>query len=379
MRVWAASPLPASVGADAVAWNDQIWLADPAPDFSRCETVRVLVHELAHICQQRAGRRLADLPAAPIAVGDAGDRLEAEADACAAAFLAGRPCPPLTADRQPFLRRVLSIVPNSAKLTFQFGQAKPAAALPIVNGKPLIVAHLTAGFGGVNTISPAVFWTGKAAVTSKVSNPAELKTLRFAFIQFQRIDTQILTFVGRTPADGQIDIRPAPSPNPALDSFLAFTPFTNANVVPIKLGVAEATMADHPAFKGSAMLVNNQTQANNFLFEMTDSRTFFTIFTAQEVATRKLQHLAHHSWELVYRFRLIWRSGTPQIFSNTSSLKPGPAKAGAPTDAAVAALLANPQPPFANDVTVRALQAAVAGRVDGAIRTNTQVPPDFFL
>jgi hypothetical protein len=378
VRVSVASPLPASVDADAVAWNDQIWLADPAPDFSRRETVRVLVHELAHIGQQRAGRRLADLPAAPVAVGDPRDRLEAEADACAAAFFAGRPCPPLTADRQPFLRRVLSITPNSAKLTFNFGQAKPAAALPLLKNKRFIVAHLTAGFTDANTIAPAITWTGKALVTSKVSNPAELTTLRFGFIQIQRVDKLTLTYVGRTPADGEADIKVAPSPNPALDSFAAFSPFMNAKIIPVKAGVAEATAADHPGFEGLAILANTQTGANNFLFEMTDARTFFTVFTAQDVATKKFQHLAHHSWELIYKFRLIWRNGTPQIFSNSSSLKPAPAKAGAPTDAAVAALLANPKPPFATDAYAKAMGTAIATRNDSATRT-TSVPSDFFL
>src|SRR5438270_13040252 len=79
VRLSSDAGLPRWAGAEAIAWNEQIWLADPAPDFSSARTLGVLAHELAHICQQRAA---AARPPVPLWVGTADDRLGAEADAC---------------------------------------------------------------------------------------------------------------------------------------------------------------------------------------------------------------------------------------------------------------------------------------------------------
>ncbi len=55
---------------------------------------------------------------------------------------------------------------------------------------------------------------------SAVSDPAELRTLRFKFIQFQRVDALNASFLGRSPMDGQVDINAFGliTINPALDS-----------------------------------------------------------------------------------------------------------------------------------------------------------------
>jgi hypothetical protein len=380
VRLRAGSPLPLSVGAQAVAWNDQIWLADPEPDFSSRATVRVLTHELAHICQQRAAPAR---QAFPVRIGDANDPLEAEADACARAFLLGRRCPELTADPAPALRRVLSIVPGSAKIpVIDFGRARPDIDLRLNGGG--VVCHLTNGYTDRNTISDALFWQGEAAVRSGVSDPAELRSLRFGFIQFMRIDALICTYLGQNPAAGEISVNAfgAVTRRLNLDSAAPFTPFMSEIELPVSRGIARATAGDHPALKAPAQLLNRATQANNFLWEVLDRRRFWTVLTAQERATGAFRYLANHSWDLVYRFQLIWSGGKPQRFANSSLLtRVDLVTAGPPSDPDLAALLSAPRSPFANDVIQQAMvAAALAGpptRVDSTTRL-TQAPPNFY-
>jgi hypothetical protein len=385
LRLWTGSALPRLLGADAITWNEQIWLADAAPDFSSPRTVGMLAHELAHVCQQRnAGR-----PARPLWVGRADDRLEAEAHACAAAFFSGSQCPTLTADTSPALRRVLSIVPGSAKLTFDFGSQKPTSDIGIDGaGTRLFVGHLPKGFTDINTISDALFWKGEAQVRSAVSDPAELRTLRFGFIQFCRFDAMNFTYIGRTPSDGEVDINPfgALAATLALDSSAApgTNPFMSDIDLAVSRGVAPATAGDHPAIRAPVQVVNRATSALNFLFEVIDRRRFFTVLSAQERGTAKFQHLANHSWDLAYRFKLVWRGGNPVVSLNSSDLTPlGPVAPGPPTDSALAALLASPSPPFANDLARAALTSAAAGglptREDLNTRRAVSVPADFFL
>ncbi len=158
VRLLTGSVLPDLVGARAIAWNNQIWLSDLSPEFFTPSMVRLLAHEFAHICQQRAASAR---PFSPSKVGEAHDPLEAEADACAQAFVAGRRCPPLTADSAATLRRTLSIVPGSAKITADFSKAKPTIVFPIVGGTQRAVCHLTTGFVDIDTISDALFWKGE--------------------------------------------------------------------------------------------------------------------------------------------------------------------------------------------------------------------------
>ncbi len=121
-----------------------------------------------------------------------------------------------------------------------------------------------------------------------------------------------------------------------------------------------------------------------FLFEIIDRRRFWTVLTAQERATGVFHHLAHHSWEFVYRFQVVWAGGVPSIFSNLSNppTEVIPVTPGAPTDPALAALLRSPGPPFGRDIAVAAMRAAVLGgpptRVDSPNRVSTNVPPNFF-
>jgi hypothetical protein len=385
VRVWTGAALPRSIGAEAVTWNDQIWLADPAPDFSSHATVRLLAHELAHVCQQRAapGR-----PACPIGIGEPDDCLETEAEACADAFLAGLTRPALTPDPSPLLRRVLTIVPDTAKLTFDFGGQKPTADFGIdtETGVLVMVGHLPKNFTDVNNFGEALFWSGEAAVRSAVSDPAELKTLRFGFIQFCRFDAWNFTWVGRSPSEGEIDINPfgALTATVSLDSNADATPFTNTIELPVSRGIARASHGDHPAVKAPVQKVNRSNQANNFLFEVINRRRFWTILSAQERSTGRLQHLASHSWDLVYRFNLSWRGGSPVISLNQSDLSPvDPVTTGPPTESALSSLLESPGPPFHNVLGRAARNAAVTGglptREDLLTRRAVNVPADFFL
>jgi hypothetical protein len=381
VRVNTGSALPALCGARAMAWNEHIWIADPDPDFASSDIVRMLAHEYTHICQQR---RASTQHGKPDGVGKPEDPLEREADACADAFLAAGRCPPITADSAGKLRRVLSIVPGTAKLTVDFGRARPRADFALANGSRTLVCHLTNGFTDMNNIADALFWAAETAVRSGSSDPAELRTLRFGFLQFMRVDALSFSYSGRTPADGEVVINPlAILPvAPFLDSLAGANPFTNDIDLPVARGIATARSGDHPALRAPTQLVNRATNANNFLLEVVDRRRFWTVFTAQRRSPQSFQHLAHHSWELTYRFQFIWQAGIPRAAFNQSSLQQvDPVTPGPPSEAALSSLLIAPTGPLANDVTRAAITAAAIGpigRTDLNTRVNTNPPPNFF-
>jgi hypothetical protein len=74
------------ISAEAFTHGDDIYLADSVSSPGTAERKRLLAHELAHVVQQRrAGGRQSS------AVGEPGDRFEADADQAAAHAAAGRP------------------------------------------------------------------------------------------------------------------------------------------------------------------------------------------------------------------------------------------------------------------------------------------------
>ena len=91
------------ISAEAFTHGDDIYLSGSGSSQGTAEGKRLLAHELAHVVQQRrAGGRQSS------AVGEPGDRFEADADQAAAHAAAGRPvqvtdsgAPPPSVQRQP--------------------------------------------------------------------------------------------------------------------------------------------------------------------------------------------------------------------------------------------------------------------------------------
>ena len=82
--------------------------------------------------------------------------------------------------------------------------------------------------------------------------------------RFHRIDALNMSYLGRTPSDGEVNINSfgVLTTPLALDSSAAISPFMNDIELPVMRGIAPATAGDHPALKASAQIVNRVTSAN---------------------------------------------------------------------------------------------------------------------
>ena len=342
----------AILGARAWAIGPDIFFASPRPDFRSRRDLGLLVHELAHVCQQ------ADVPAGTgtIEVGAAEDPLEAEAHAAVQAFFAGQPVPHLSRDEHPALRRAVAIDAASATIKLTTAGARPAVDL---RSSP-IVCNLTRGYTDPNNIVVAFNATGQVKVTG---SPAELAAFKFGFIQFQKINALNLKYGGGFVTNDSIGLfvnqPPALPQSLALDSRSSFTPFTSADAFFMDQGKVTNAMGDHPALRAPASLTNLHSGRINFLSSLDDQREFWTVFTAVD-PSGKFQHLAHFHWVLKYNF-LFEMTDKLQVKLSLSSIDFGTPKLGPPTEPELAGLLANPIPPQANDLMLGAIRASVLG------------------
>jgi hypothetical protein len=250
-----------------------------------------------------------------------------------------------------------------------------------------VIAHMTKGFsilGDADNYGAAVNFKG--SVATRFGSKAEAATWEIGFIQLHRINRLAFYYAGAKRPDGAITIdatgMPALSTTLALDSENDFTPWTHAD--PFFMVGRRATnfSTDHPSSKAGYERKNVETGRTNHLFHLVDDRDLWTVLTARG-PDRQWRHLAHMHWHLRYDFMLRWRDYSPQIFRNSSVLRrPDGFVLGAPADASLAPLLANPAPPHANALTRFAVTVAVNGvppnRIDQRERF-ANVPPDFFV
>ena len=349
----ASGLLAEMIGARAFTIGSDIFFAELPARVNSGRALELLVHELAHVCQQR------DLPATgagPIGVGDASDPMEEEARAATSAFFAGERAPHLSREPFPIVRRAVVIDAASATIRLTTNGVRPAVDL---RSSP-IVCNLTRGYTDPNNIVVAFNATGQVKVTAP---PAELKTWKFGFIQFQKILALTLNYGGGFVSDDSIGLfvnqPPALPQSLALDSRSASTPFTSADPFFIDQGKVTNSMGDHPALRAPASLTNLHSGRINNLSSLTDHREFWTIYTALDPAG-KFQYLAHFHWVLKYSF-LFEMADTLKMKLSQSSIDFGTPKLGPPTEPELAGLLARPVPPQANDLMLAGLRAAVLG------------------
>lgn len=251
----------------------------------------------------------------------------------------------------------------SAAITQTTSRARPA----IFSDGRIVVCHLTNGFLGPNALNPAFNALGEVKVSG---TDAELRSFTIGFIQFQKLRSVTLTYSGGLVMPERIFLNasspPALTTNPALDSRLAFTPFTSADPAILRAGNATNVMGDHPAAKALAQLTHRNSSRNDLLLSIRDSREFWTSFAARSPAG-VIQYLAHFHWELVYDFTLEWQldeltgGNRLKLALSNSTLRFDPTLAGPPRAPELAGMLANPRPPHANDLMDTALKGAVLG------------------
>ena len=362
----ASGSLAAAVDARAFTFGSDIFFASPRPDFATRSGLRLLVHELAHACQQRSASRAGTA----IRLGAPDDPQEAEAQAASAAFLAGRPAPVLTPDATVILRRDVTIDRGTAKI-----KVHPEGAVPTISrdvalgGDDIVVCHLTKGFKNAMETDSAFTADGEVKATGPLS---ERLMWKIRFIQFLRLKDLTFTYSGGAATDERIVISPEVRINPSLDSRDDFTPFTNADRQVIKGDIATNVMGDHPSSRMPISLPHRTSGRTNMITSITDNREFWTAFVARSPGGA-IQYLAHFHWELLYRFTLEWELTEVAGMQlrrkfNSSSIKFDTPVLGPPAVPELSALLANPQGRQANDVlrdaTLDALSGGPPGRVD---------------
>ncbi|MCK0195933.1 hypothetical protein MWN34_03310 [Ancylobacter sp. 6x-1] len=267
---------------------------------------------------------------------------------------------------------------------------KPDILLP--PSGPSAICHLGKGFVSENNVSFA--WTANGSV-KMTGTPEELSSAELGFIQFAEQFELGIEYSGAEPAGGSIAIDPAQPPTwthstQLLDSDIGFRPWTRPSPRFTTLNaVSTAETGDHPMIKVARKLTNRTTQTENFLRSITDSRHFTTVFTLKDTSTNpqrptgpRNQYLAHFTWDIRYRFDLIWKGGVPHVEMNASKATFGPITMGPPP--AMANMLSenNQAGPDFNEISRAALRSAVVfgqppARRDEATRFLS-TPKNFF-
>jgi hypothetical protein len=187
----------AAAVADAVqaraftAGNDIVFAAGQyAPETAQGKWL--LAHELTHVVQQRLGK-----PAGPLyrEVGVTDDPLEIEAEHVADRLVKGGPLPEISADHTGLIRRVVRIVPGSARF-FNFHHNNDTRIVQTnANSRFDFFSDTAAG-------NDAVSYRGQVTFSG---DPGDTLTgWTVGFIQVKWITTNWMYYRGQTNADGSL-------------------------------------------------------------------------------------------------------------------------------------------------------------------------------
>jgi hypothetical protein len=268
----------------------------------------LLAHELAHCLQQRGG---VDGNRTARGVGPAHDWFELEADAVADQVLRNGPPPRLTRDGSGLARRVISVVPRSAKMTVT---TRPTVQTPTVN----------AASGIANWRSTPIRATGEVSITGGAGDLPVGWTL--GFIQAQWIETNWMYYRGQSNSGGSLFLQRARAParpNQACrDSVGPVTDIwynTAQNHViraraafPIKL---TARFFDRPSETSNLQENNTLTSQPNYLREGQLEFHFCTVLALREPgASGAFHQLLHLYWNLHWQARF-----QPSNFANLAA------------------------------------------------------------
>ncbi|GMV47774.1 MAG: hypothetical protein AMXMBFR66_31720 [Pseudomonadota bacterium] len=208
----------------------------------------------------------------------------------------------------------------------------------------------------------------------------------FGFVQLTKMVSGQAYYAGRLSREGSIAVmfENAMPARLLLDSLDDRSPWTRrAPRFAAAAGRIECRSSDHPTMKLPRKLRNSLRNVDNFLFHAVDERLFWTVLTAIETSSRRRHHLAHLHWRVHHDVKFQWRGGEPM---------PMPSRGrgyellrnvrGAPPEAELQALLADPQPPQFNPASSQALLQAFLG-ARGANRSENahwfmNVPSDFY-
>ena len=275
----------------------------------------------------------------------------------------------------------MTIDTASVKIKIDTPGAKPS---PFI-GRKNVTCNLTRGFimeGDTETFNDAINFT---ATVKAATDDKEFKDWKFRFLQFQRIEFLGFFYAGPKKSAGQVSMqchmKPAMSELLHLDSEDDFTPWTHDIEATHKAGLITQFSGDHPASRAPLEVVNNVTNATNFLFHIVDKRTFWSVFTAQG-PDKAFQPLGHVEWALEYNFMFKWKGGKPTLAKDGSQLTPGTFRQGPPTDSEVKSKCTAPAKPHSNEAVRNAIKFTVIGgppnRSDKDTVQFINLPPDFF-
>lgn len=356
----------------------------------------LLAHELVHVIQQSCGQRAGSNSGQ--SVGNPHDFFEEEANFVADKILKSDRVSTITPDDSGMIRRAISIVPSSAQITLNSGGAK-SAVTATSDGRKL-VCNLTKGFNPADSLhnGSAFEATGRVDVLvddEKDITSIERGAMRFAFIQIAKVHFAGLFWAGRKSSEGSVGMvvsqPPAWPQNQliSLDSESAISPFitpTKPNLSEQQqmgktlLAITDIKMEDHPVFGGPLKMKNTKMVTDNFLFHLKEHVEYFTVLVARDNKGATTL-LAHFRWDNDYDARVRWVGGNP-VARQAGTITFDPPVQGAPTDAAISSLVANPAPPFANDLHKAADKSAVTGNNPGNFSLNPKwflnVPSDFW-
>ncbi len=305
--------------------------------------MRLLAHEVAHVCQQRRGSNAPGTR--PGRVGRADDPLEREAELVAARILSDEPLPAMSPDPGGVIRRVLEFDRPTAGIDFIDAQAIPRMEPIIVQPDPMtdffnmtpsqrmVALHLSKGFNpDPNRTLFAIDYL--AHVKLKSGTEDDFQGWTIGFVQLIRLGMLSLVYQGRKPDEGHIFIDAGPAVGQEFMLDLLRTapkrPFYDKPGGSLADGEVTVSSGDHPTLKVVDRLHNETTTLDNFLMRAEETLHAITIFAAKPPGGA-FQFLAHVQWFLTYSMRFKWVGSDIKV-EDFSILRADPGEQGSPKD-----------------------------------------------
>ena len=221
----------------------------------------------------------------------------------------------------------------------------------------------------------------------------DLVDWQVGFIQILRDSGLVIRYTGRTPREGSIVCTVDKFP-PLLDCYenkdkgisVTIPWYKNTPEALFKGGpgsdqLVNIAIVDFPAYGVPVTLQNKTRTVYNFLYDFTAESEFWTILTATSPAKVR-QYLGYCHWRVRCKASFIWQFGKPQVSTEWGSFTrldrdKGEFSPGAPPNADLKPLLANPVGPVANDVTFEQFKAAIkgGGEVWSHVESNRGLSP----
>jgi hypothetical protein len=293
---------------------------------------------------------------------------------------------------------MISIEFASGKITAATSQAIPDATA----GQKKAGVHLTKGYTSPDAspptrkFEPPVELTGEVDV--RADTQAEVDQVLngpwfFGFIQVARIKDMSAQWEGRRKGEGSVSLLVAGFPVSndivALDSDPVNQPFFDRSP---HVGTARrpqpgqrrlvnirTSIGDHPNYRDFLVTDNSLTKARNFLHRMSFAIDFTSVFVGRN-GIGPIQPIAHLQWQIDLQGKFKWINGTAKAVKQLASIKVGASRTGAPTEAAVRAIVERPSPLLAKGILIDRWKAAL---VNQRMRQESKersllVPADFF-